>query len=126
MNWSQLYERTLFRSAALFFTILSITYSAGTWAEMVSPDGLWQVLEEVELSPRYESSASSTGDSPQADDASRSTRSAPPDTTPYTRPVVPEDYAPLGKPAIPPGIWVPPPDQTLCKQTDDLRDSGGL
>src|SRR5262245_15772913 len=33
---------------------------------------------------------------------SESTRSAPPDTTPYTRPAVPEDYAPFGKPAIRP------------------------
>src|SRR4030095_10520074 len=32
----------------------------------------------------------------------QSTRSAPPDTTPYTRPAVPEDYAPGGKPAITP------------------------
>jgi hypothetical protein len=32
----------------------------------------------------------------------QSTRSAPPDTTPYTRPAVPEDYAPGGKPAISP------------------------
>jgi hypothetical protein len=33
-----------------------------------------------------------------------STRSSPPDTTPYTRPAVPEDEAPLGRPPI-----VPPP-----------------
>ena len=32
----------------------------------------------------------------------QSTRSAPPDTTPYTRPAGPEDYAPGGKPAISP------------------------
>lgn len=30
------------------------------------------------------------------------TRSAPPDTTPYQRPAVPEDYAPSKKPAIRP------------------------
>ena len=111
MKWSEKCERRLFGSAALIFTILSIICSAGTWAQTVSTDGLC---------------AASTGGSSQADDACRSTRSAPPDTTPYTRPVVPEDYAPQGKPAIPPGIRVPPPDQTLCKQTDDLRDSGGL
>src|SRR2546430_3259803 len=29
-----------------------------------------------------------------------STRSAPPDRTPYVRPAVPEDVAPFGKPAI--------------------------
>ena len=33
-----------------------------------------------------------------------STRSAPPDTTPYTRPAVPEDYAPFGKPALGPRV----------------------
>ena len=31
-----------------------------------------------------------------------STRSAPPDTTPYARPATPEDYAPFGRPAIGP------------------------
>jgi hypothetical protein len=31
-------------------------------------------------------------------------RSWPPDNTPYTRRAVPEDYAPSGTPAIPPGI----------------------
>ena len=54
MNWSQSYERGPFRHAVLFFTILSITYSAGTWAQTVSPDGLWQVLEDVEFPPRHE------------------------------------------------------------------------
>lgn len=33
--------------------------------------------------------------------------SSPPDTTPYTRPAVPEDYAPGGKKAIPPEVTVP-------------------
>jgi hypothetical protein len=33
-----------------------------------------------------------------------SPRSAPPDQTPYVRPVVPEDVAPFGKPAIGPKI----------------------
>lgn len=32
-----------------------------------------------------------------------STRSAPPDATPYVRPAIPEDSAPFGKPAIAPG-----------------------
>jgi hypothetical protein len=33
-----------------------------------------------------------------------STRSAPPDRTPYVRPAVPEDIAPFGKPAIGPKV----------------------
>jgi hypothetical protein len=37
----------------------------------------------------------------------RSGKSAPPDTTPYVRPAVPEDYAPAGQKAIPPGVTVP-------------------
>lgn len=38
-----------------------------------------------------------------------STRSAPPDTTPYVRPALPEDYAPGGQRAIP---QAPPPPAT--------------
>jgi hypothetical protein len=40
--------------------------------------------------------------------AEESARSAPPDTTPYTRPAVPEDFAPLGRAAIPllPGVFI--------------------
>jgi len=38
-----------------------------------------------------------------------STRSAPPDTTPYVRKAVPEDYAPEGKKAIPPEVITKPP-----------------
>ncbi len=38
-----------------------------------------------------------------------STRSAPPDTTPYVRKTVPEDYAPGGKKAIPPEVTPMPP-----------------
>ncbi len=37
-----------------------------------------------------------------------STRSAPPDTTPYVRPASPEDYAPLGRPALGPGVSTKP------------------
>jgi hypothetical protein len=33
-----------------------------------------------------------------------STRSAPPDTTPYVRPAVPEDYSPGGKNPNPPPV----------------------
>jgi hypothetical protein len=44
---------------------------------------------------------------------------------PYTRPIVPEDYAPGGKPAIPPGVTVPAPDESLRKKTDDESDGGG-
>jgi hypothetical protein len=40
----------------------------------------------------------------QAAAEAESTRSAPPDTTSYTRPAVPEDYAPFGKPAIRPDL----------------------
>ena len=57
--------------------------------------------------------------------ADPSMRSGPPDTTPYTRPIGPEDLAPLGKPAIPPGIEVPPPDRTLSEQTAKNRDCEG-
>jgi hypothetical protein len=38
-----------------------------------------------------------------------STRSAPPDTTPYMRKAVPEDYTPEGKKAIPPEVTTKPP-----------------
>jgi hypothetical protein len=58
-------------------------------------------------------------------ETNRSFRSGPPDTTPYTRPIVPEDYAPGGKPAIPPGVTVPAPDESLRKKTDDESDGGG-
>ena len=51
--------------------------------------------------------------------ANRSFRSGPPDTTPYSRPIVPEDYAPQGKPAIPPGVTVPAPDESQRKEDDD-------
>ena len=53
-------------------------------------------------------------------------RSGPPDTTPYTRPIVPEDHAPGGKPAIPPGVTVPAPapDESIQKNSDEDPDGG--
>jgi hypothetical protein len=51
-----------------------------------------------------------------------STRSAPPDTTPYVRPIVPEDYAPGGKPAIPSNVQVPLRDQQPNEQSPDRRN----
>jgi len=61
--------------------------------------------------------SSENGDPPQApqvpaEEDNRSFRSGPPDTTPYARPTVPEDYAPMGEPAIPPGVTVPPPNES--------------
>ena len=41
-----------------------------------------------------------------------STRSAPPDTTPYVRPAIPEDYAPGGRPAISPEVSTESQDAT--------------
>ncbi len=50
--------------------------------------------------------AAQTQDNAQEQTAeSESDRSWPPDTTPYVRPVVPEDYAPGGREAIPPEIF---------------------
>jgi len=65
-------------------------------------------------------------DAPQdsSEESKRSFRSGPPDTTPYTRPAVPEDYAPQGKPAIPPGITVPAPAESPHEKADD-PDGGG-
>jgi len=64
-----------------------------------------------------------------------STRSAPPDTTPYVRPAVPEDNAPFGQPArgprapecdqnVPPGRETkkpPPPDAPADKKRPRRR-----
>jgi hypothetical protein len=47
--------------------------------------------------------------------APESTRSAPPDTTPYVRPAVPEDSAPFGKPAI--GSEVVPKGRDITKKS---------
>jgi hypothetical protein len=47
-----------------------------------------------------------------------STRSAPPDTTPYVRPAVPEDSAPFGKPAIGPGAVTEGQDVTKKSPSD--------
>ena len=52
----------------------------------------------------------------------RSFRSGPPDTTPYIRPAVPEDYAPQGKPAIPPGVTVPARDDSTREESEDDPD----
>lgn len=78
----------------------------------------------------FDHGAASTGGLSQASDTCQSTRSAPPDTTPYVRPIVPEDYAPGGKPAIPSNIYVPRWDQRLRdqrfrKQTPDRSNNGG-
>ena len=59
-----------------------------------------------------------------------SMKSSPPDTTPYVRPLVPEDYAPGGRPAIPSNIYVPRRDQRLRdqrlrKQTPGRSNNGG-
>lgn len=63
--------------------------------------------------------------SPAAEEVEPSFRSGPPDTTPYTRPIVPEDYAPQGKPAIPPGVTVPAPDESTRKESEDDPDREG-
>ena len=77
----------------------------------------------------FDHGAASTGGLSQANDTCQSTRSAPPDTTPYVRPIVPEDYAPSGRPAIPSNIYVPRRDQRLRdqrlrKQTPDRSNNG--
>jgi hypothetical protein len=68
-------------------------------------------------------------------DKPSSTRSAPPDTTPYVRPAVPEDNAPFGQPArgprapecdqnVPPGRETkkpPPPDAPADKKRPRRR-----
>ena len=59
-------------------------------------------------------------------ETNRSFRSGPPDTTPYTRPIVPEDLAPRGEPAIPPGITVPAPDDSPHKRTNGDSDKGRI
>ncbi len=55
-----------------------------------------------------------------------SSRSAPPDTTPYIRKAVPEDYAPGGKEAIPPEVITEPqtrePIPLEKSQPPDKRD----
>ncbi len=77
---------------------------------------------EGKLSSSFDRAAASREGSPLAGDTAdrASTRSAPPDTTPYVRPIVPEDYAPGGRPAIPSNIYVPGRDQRLRDQR--LRD----
>jgi hypothetical protein len=45
--------------------------------------------------------------------------SSPPDTTPYTRPTVPEDYAPGGKKAIPPEVSAPQEKKDEIKKGDE-------
>jgi hypothetical protein len=62
---------------------------------------LWGILDPM---------AACSQDSPKPSAKEpESTRSAPPDTTPYIRKAVPEDYAPEGKKAIPPGVITKPP-----------------
>jgi len=63
---------------------------------------------------------------PSSEYDNRSFRSGPPDTTPYSRPIVPEDLEPQGKPAIPPNIKVPPPNRPDRKQTSESEDGGRL
>jgi hypothetical protein len=67
------------------------------------------------------------GGAAQGSKESESTRSAPPDTTPYVRPAIPEDYAPSRKPAIPSKVSnehqkakppaTPPRDEDGAKKT---------
>lgn len=64
---------------------------------------------------------------PPAPEAAESVRSAPPDTTPYTRPVLPEDLSPGGRPALPEHGTTGPDasgdhDSLAPPRTDDERD----
>lgn len=55
-----------------------------------------------------------------------STRSAPPDTTPYVREAVPEDLTPGGKKAIPPELTTKPPAEepaAPAKSSPDKEES---
>ena len=49
--------------------------------------------------------------------------SSPPDTTPYTRPAVPEDYAPGGKKALPPEVSGPEEKKDGVNKTDEKKKS---
>lgn len=55
------------------------------------------------LLPAESNSAGTDEIRPETTRQLSSTRSAPPDTTLHVRPTVPEDYAPGGRNAIPPG-----------------------
>ena len=55
-------------------------------------------------------------------DQAESVRSYPPDTTPYYRGAVPEDFQPGGKPAVPPGLLRAPGQQ---KKTGTSAPQGG-
>ena len=81
-----------------------------------------ELPSDVATSPDNSESAETASDTSESD--RNSFRSGPPDTTPYTRPIVPEDYAPGGKPAIPPGITVPAPDESPEKDSDEDTDGG--
>ncbi|NNK36978.1 MAG: hypothetical protein HKP03_00745 [Xanthomonadales bacterium] len=78
---------------------------------------------DVATSPDDCWSAEAPKDPPEADN--RSFRSGPPDTTPYSRPLVPEDRAPRGEPAIPPGVTAPAPGESLQTQTEENSKDGG-
>lgn len=78
-----------------------------------------------DLSSRTETAEKSpTEKSSTPEDSFPDARSGVPDTTPYTRPSVPEDYAPAGKPAIPPYVKTQAQDVIPCTKTTDLQDSG--
>ena len=81
---------------------------------------------EGKLSSSFDRGAASREGSPLAGDTAdcASTRSAPPDTTPYVRPIVPEDYAPGGRPAIPPNVQVPLGDRQPREQPPGRSNNG--
>jgi len=81
---------------------------------------------EGKLSSYFDRGAASREGSPLAGDTAdcASTRSAPPDTTPYVRPIVPEDYAPGGREAIPSNVQVPLRDRQPREQPPGRSNNG--
>jgi hypothetical protein len=57
-----------------------------------------------------------------AEDSS-STRSAPPDTTPYSRPLVTDELSPQSVPAIPPEIKTPLKAPPSNKESQSIRSA---
>ena len=56
-------------------------------------------------------------------DGSESIRSAPPDTTPYVRPLVTEDLAPKNAPAIPPASKTPDKNPKQDQTSQSIRSA---
>lgn len=83
----------------------------------IANDWLVELMDGAALNPR----AADPSSAPKQPD---SLKSAPPDTTPYVRPAVPEDYAPGGEEAIPKDVTTPSPQQDNHEPCSNIKNKG--